>query len=152
MYCTVFWKLQQPSFVYSSLIARFTGPTWSPPRSWPGPRVAPCWSHESCYLEWLLVTKWYGVFKRLHYAFCVYCIEFVSAVQLQNMPFLFKLELSWNLPDTSFDIEGLQFVNVPDFSFLSTKFLLSLYCLLVHDTSAIGNWIFLTSFFPHFDG
>ena len=53
-----------------TLIARFTGLTWGPPGP-TGPRWAPCWHHDSCYLgtcllkptdhsqkKQLLVAKW----------------------------------------------------------------------------------------------
>ena len=46
-----------------ALIARFMGPTWG--HLGPtGPRWAPCWPHELCYLGdysglWLNETKWY---------------------------------------------------------------------------------------------
>ena len=47
----------------TALIARFMGPTWGP--SGPtGPRWAPCWPHELCYLGVESVTFWASVLNR----------------------------------------------------------------------------------------
>ena len=51
---TVWWIIPSRSHLYSihlntTLIARFMGPTWDPSGA-TGPRWAPCWPQELCYL------------------------------------------------------------------------------------------------------
>ena len=56
----------------TSLIARFMGPTWGQHLGLTGPRWAPCWPHEPCYLGFLLVTYnqvSYGVKLSIYFLF-----------------------------------------------------------------------------------
>ena len=93
---------------WMSLIARFMGPTWGP--SGVGPRWAPCWSHEPCYLGCIVmyvenreifadIFLWFpGWSLQISDACCLICLKGTGIYMWETYPvMLYALQTFWNI-------------------------------------------------------
>ena len=89
------WVAGLPTHSVTSLIAKFMGPTWGPFGA-TGPRWAPCWPHELCYLGYsadiiivaLKLSHEHGLNR--HQTILQTFLDFFLNLTLPGVPYLYK--------------------------------------------------------------